>query len=54
MSNDVIKNPLRSIPQIQEPYEPEYVRRGIKVSEAPSNMSAGVLGSTKKEIQIHQ
>lgn len=48
MSNDVIKNPLQSIPQIQEPYEPEYVRRGIKVSEAPSNMSAGVLGSTKK------
>jgi hypothetical protein len=47
MSDNIIKNPQRSIPKIHEPYEPEYVRRGIKVQEAPSN-APGVLGSTKK------
>lgn len=30
MTDDVIKNPLRSIPKTQTPYEPEYIRRGVE------------------------
>lgn len=35
MADDVIRNPKRSTPLTQQPYEPVYVREGIDVPAAP-------------------
>ena len=50
MSDDIIKNPLRSIPKPTTTYEPEYSRKGIKVVEAPQNLTVpnAVVSAYKK------
>jgi len=35
MADDIIKNPSRTLPKTQVPYEPEHVRQGINVQAAP-------------------
>jgi len=50
MPDDVIKNPLRTVPRTQTPYEPEHVRQNVPVSQAPvTPVMASVLGSSRKQ-----
>lgn len=53
MADDVIKNPLRSMPRPQVPYEPEHVRQGINVQPAPTgpvSPTPAVVSSSRKPL----
>lgn len=51
MTDDTIKNPFRSLPKTQVPYEPEYVRKGINVPPANLPGNAPPVRLTKEQAE---
>lgn len=48
MTDDIIRNPNRKFSHITVPYQPEYVKQGISVPEAPKGLHPLIINGNKK------